>query len=147
MASRFNPAFIHSIRFRVASSSSNPGRTLDGCSAGNSAAGAADGAATAAGRQSGIAADPHPQPLASIATSIPTMPNLIVRGVEESVVRALKKRAGEHGRSAEAEHRPSSRQRCCTHPAASWQTCWPPCRMWGATTISRANPEEKPAPF
>lgn len=28
-----------------------------------------------------------------------------MRGVEEAVVRALKKRAGEHGRSAEAEHR------------------------------------------
>jgi antitoxin FitA len=31
--------------------------------------------------------------------------NLLVRGVDEAVVRALKKRAGEHGRSAEAEHR------------------------------------------
>ena len=33
------------------------------------------------------------------------MADLLVRGVEESVVQALKKRAGEHGRSAEAEHR------------------------------------------
>jgi len=33
------------------------------------------------------------------------MANLIVRGVDESIVRALKERAGEHGRSAEAEHR------------------------------------------
>ena len=33
------------------------------------------------------------------------MADLLVRGVEESVVRALKKRAREHGRSAEAEHR------------------------------------------
>lgn len=33
------------------------------------------------------------------------MADLLVRGVDESVVRALKKRAGEHGRSAEAEHR------------------------------------------
>jgi plasmid stability protein len=33
------------------------------------------------------------------------MDDFMVRGVEESVVRALKKRAGEHGRSAEAEHR------------------------------------------
>ncbi len=33
------------------------------------------------------------------------MADLLVRGVEEAVVRALKKRAGEHGRSAEAEHR------------------------------------------
>ena len=58
MASRFNPTFIHSIPFHVESSSVNPGRTLDGYSAGNAAAGAADGAAAAAGRQSGIAADP-----------------------------------------------------------------------------------------
>jgi antitoxin FitA len=31
--------------------------------------------------------------------------NLIVRGVDESVVRALKEQAGLHGCSAEAEHR------------------------------------------
>ena len=30
---------------------------------------------------------------------------LLVRGVDDAVVRALKKRAGAHGRSAEAEHR------------------------------------------
>lgn len=33
------------------------------------------------------------------------MPDLLVRGVDEEVVRALKERAGAHGRSAEAEHR------------------------------------------
>ena len=33
------------------------------------------------------------------------MTNLIVRGVDERIVRALKSRAGKHGRSAEAEHR------------------------------------------
>jgi plasmid stability protein len=33
------------------------------------------------------------------------MANLLVRGVDEAVVRALKQRAGEHGLSAEAEHR------------------------------------------
>lgn len=33
------------------------------------------------------------------------MANLLVRGVDESLVRALKERAGSHGRSAEAEHR------------------------------------------
>ena len=33
------------------------------------------------------------------------MANLLVRGVDEAVVRALKQRAGEHGQSAEAEHR------------------------------------------
>jgi len=31
--------------------------------------------------------------------------DLLVRGVDETVVRALKARAGAHGRSAEAEHR------------------------------------------
>lgn len=33
------------------------------------------------------------------------MADLLVRGVDDAVVRALKKRAGVHGRSAEAEHR------------------------------------------
>jgi antitoxin FitA len=33
------------------------------------------------------------------------MPDLLVRGVDEEVVRALKERAVAHGRSAEAEHR------------------------------------------
>lgn len=33
------------------------------------------------------------------------MANLLVRGVDEAVVRALKARAGQHGQSAEAEHR------------------------------------------
>jgi antitoxin FitA len=33
------------------------------------------------------------------------MPQLLVRDVPQDVVEALKRRAGEHGRSAEAEHR------------------------------------------
>lgn len=33
------------------------------------------------------------------------MPDLLVRGVDEALVKALKERAGVHGRSAEAEHR------------------------------------------
>lgn len=33
------------------------------------------------------------------------MANLIVRNIDESIVRALKKRASQHGISAEAEHR------------------------------------------
>lgn len=33
------------------------------------------------------------------------MPDLLVRGVDEGLVRMLKERAGAHGRSAEAEHR------------------------------------------
>jgi plasmid stability protein len=33
------------------------------------------------------------------------MADLLVRGVDDSLVQALKKRASSHGRSAEAEHR------------------------------------------
>ena len=33
------------------------------------------------------------------------MADLLVRGIDEALVRALKERAGAHGRSAEAEHR------------------------------------------
>ncbi len=33
------------------------------------------------------------------------MADLLVRGVDEALVRALKQRAGKHGHSAEAEHR------------------------------------------
>ena len=38
------------------------------------------------------------------------MAQLIVRNLEDELVRKLKKRAGEHGRSAEAEHREILRQ-------------------------------------
>jgi plasmid stability protein len=46
--------------------------------------------------------------LLSLIANVPLeglLANLLVRGVDESVVKALKARAGEHGRSAEAEHR------------------------------------------
>lgn len=33
------------------------------------------------------------------------MANLVVRNLDEDIVRALQQRAAEHGRSAEAEHR------------------------------------------
>lgn len=33
------------------------------------------------------------------------MANLLVRGVDEAIVKALKERAGQRGQSAEAEHR------------------------------------------
>ena len=33
------------------------------------------------------------------------MASLVVRNLDEDIVRALKRRAAEHGRSAEAEHR------------------------------------------
>ena len=38
------------------------------------------------------------------------MSQLIVRNVEQEIVRALKRRAARHGRSAEAEHRDILRQ-------------------------------------
>ena len=45
------------------------------------------------------------------------MAQLIVRGIEEDVVRALKERAGRHGRSAEAEHREILREALAGRPA------------------------------
>jgi plasmid stability protein len=33
------------------------------------------------------------------------MPNLLVRNIDEAIVKRLKERAASHGRSAEAEHR------------------------------------------
>jgi predicted nucleic acid-binding protein len=38
------------------------------------------------------------------------MPDLLVRGVAASVIKALKERAGAHGRSSEAEHRQRTRE-------------------------------------
>jgi plasmid stability protein len=43
--------------------------------------------------------------LISFAAEEKLMADLLVRGVDDAVVKALKKRAGAHGRSAEAEHR------------------------------------------
>jgi len=47
----------------------------------------------------------HPISLISINAKDSFVANLLVRGVDDTVVRALKERAGAHGRSAEAEHR------------------------------------------
>jgi plasmid stability protein len=44
---------------------------------------------------------------------------LIVRNIEEEVVEALKLRAAQHGRSAEAEHRELLRQALLKQPSAS----------------------------
>jgi len=44
------------------------------------------------------------------------MAQLIVRNVEDDVVRALKERAGRHGRSAEAEHREILRELLLAKP-------------------------------
>ena len=43
--------------------------------------------------------------LISSGTRRDRVADLLVRGVEDSIVRALKERAGRNGRSAEAEHR------------------------------------------
>jgi antitoxin FitA len=41
----------------------------------------------------------------SVGLKESNVPDLLVRGVDDEIVRALKERAGAHGRSAEAEHR------------------------------------------
>ena len=46
------------------------------------------------------------------------MAQLIVRNIEEEVVRALKERALEHGRSAEAEHRELLREVLLSRPGS-----------------------------
>lgn len=43
--------------------------------------------------------------LIAFSDGVMVMADLLVRGVDEALVRALKERAGAHGRSAEAEHR------------------------------------------
>ena len=49
------------------------------------------------------------------------MPQLLVRGVPVDVVEALKRRAVEHGRSAEAEHRLSLEQALRVGRAGFWE--------------------------
>lgn len=44
------------------------------------------------------------------------MATLVVRNVDDSIVKALKERAGKHGRSAEAEHREILRQSLMSKP-------------------------------
>lgn len=48
------------------------------------------------------------------------MPQLLVREVPLDVVEALKRRAAEHGRSAEAEHRAILEQALCAGRAGFW---------------------------
>jgi antitoxin FitA len=47
------------------------------------------------------------------------MGQLIVRRVDESVIKALKREAAKHGRSAEAEHREILRRHLLAHPSTS----------------------------
>ena len=49
------------------------------------------------------------------------MPQLLVRGVPQDVVEALKRRATEHGRSAEAEHRIILEQALQAGRAGFWE--------------------------
>jgi antitoxin FitA len=48
------------------------------------------------------------------------MANLIVRNIDEAVVKALKKRASQHGISAEAEHRKILQQALLQPPKKSF---------------------------
>lgn len=49
------------------------------------------------------------------------MSQLLVRGVPSDVIEALKRRASEHGRSAEAEHRLILEQALCPDRASFWE--------------------------
>jgi plasmid stability protein len=48
------------------------------------------------------------------------MAQLLVRNIPEDVVAALKRRAAEHGRSAEAEHRAILEEALCARRAGFW---------------------------
>lgn len=54
-----------------------------------------------------LAGPPATLPLTMLSLQLRSyaLPNLLVRGVAEELVRALKERAGAHGRGTEAEHR------------------------------------------
>lgn len=52
---------------------------------------------------------------------IAIMAQLIVRNIDEEVVEALKRRAAEHGRSAEAEHRELLREALIRKPTTSFK--------------------------
>lgn len=52
------------------------------------------------------------------------MPQLIVRNLEDAVVRRLKKRAGEHGISMEEEHRRILREALLGKPDPEVKTFW-----------------------
>ena len=49
------------------------------------------------------------------------MPQLLVRDVAPDIVEALKRRAAEHGRSAEAEHRAILEQSLCPDRNGFWE--------------------------
>jgi plasmid stability protein len=49
------------------------------------------------------------------------MPRLLVRDIPEDVVEALKRRAAEHGRSAEVEHRLILEEALCPGRVGFWE--------------------------
>jgi len=53
------------------------------------------------------------------------MPQLLVRNLEEEIVRDLKKRAGEHGVSVEEEHRRILREALRPNQAGGRKSFWP----------------------
>jgi plasmid stability protein len=52
------------------------------------------------------------------------MANLIVRGIDEALVQALKQRAAKHGRSVEGEHREIFASASRPPASGAWQKCW-----------------------
>lgn len=73
------------------------------------------------------------------------MADLLVRGIDEALVRALKERAGIHGRSAEAEHREilaAALQRPRRKSFAQWLAAMPD--VGQDSDFERAEANEKP---
>ncbi len=67
------------------------------------------------------------------------MPDLLVRGVDEDIVRALKERAGAHGRSAEAEHRAILAAALARPGGGAWPRFWRRCPRSAWTRISSGS--------
>jgi hypothetical protein len=67
------------------------------------------------------------------------MPDLLVRGVGDEIVRALKERAGARGRSAEAEHHAILMEALARPADAVLLRFWRQCPTWVSTRISRGS--------
>jgi antitoxin FitA len=70
------------------------------------------------------------------------MPQLVVRKVEEKLVRALKMRAARHGRSAEAEHRELLKQALLNAPEVDFKEFL--LRMPDPGTLKRSRKKTRP---
>ena len=68
------------------------------------------------------------------------MSNLVVRNIDESIVKSLKERAGQAGRSAEAEHRLILAAALIKRLKNPLPKCWLTCQTWAWTaTLSGAK--------